>query len=92
MDECATRCVRDAVTNAANYGISSVAVEVDWREDPFTISIRNGHGPPNRLPDRAFGSGAGLGRILLNVIEAGGTMNLHVDDTASVLRLALPRR
>lgn len=91
MDECATRCIRETVTNAGDYGVSAVAVEVDWREDPLKITIQNRHGPSIRVPDRAIGTGVELGSILLRVVGVGGALTLHTDDEISVLQLTIPR-
>lgn len=91
IDECATRCVREAVTNAAKYGVSQVAIEVDWREDPFTITFQNVRGR-DRLPDRSLRGGIGLGSILLHVTGVGGNVTLSTNEEIFTLVLTIPRR
>lgn len=91
LDECATRCVREAVSNAAKYGVSSVSIEVDWREDPFSMVIRNSRSR-GRLPDPSLRGGVGLSVIMHLVTEVGGSVSLETDAESFTLRLLLPRR
>ena len=90
VDRCAARCVREAVTNAAKYGVEVVEVEVDWRPNPFIIRVRNANGP-RELVDPSMSGGLGLGGIITKVAEVGGAVRLESESDVFTLELRLPR-
>lgn len=90
VQECAALCIREAVTNAAKYGVSHTEIGIDWRDDPILITVRNANGD-RQLPDASLRGGMGLGGIIDRVTSLGGGVGLDAEADVFTLRLRLPR-
>lgn len=90
VQECAALCIREAVTNAAKYGVSQTEIGIDWRDDPILITVRNANGE-RQLPDTSMRGGLGLGGIIDRVTSLGGSVSLDAEADVFTLRLQLPR-
>lgn len=91
VQECAAHCIREAVTNAAKYGVSRTEIGIDWRDDPIVITVRNANGV-RQLPDPSLRGGLGLGGIIDRVTALGGAVGLEARADVFTLRVRLPRR
>lgn len=90
VQECAAHCIREAVTNAAKYGVAQIEIGIDWRDDPIVVTVRNANGA-RQLPDPSLRGGLGLGGIIERVTSIGGGVGLEAKADAFTLRLRLPR-
>lgn len=94
VEECASRCLIIAVSNAARHNAARVRVQIDWRTDPVTFEIVN---PAPVLIDQrtdqvdpAVSSGVGVGSIIHRVTGLGGEVRLHSDAETFRLEFLLP--
>lgn len=91
VEECAIRCMTEAITNAAKYGVTLVDVEVDWREDPVVVAIHNINATtPAVTFDPAMRGGVGLGSIIERINAVGGAFRLESGGNEFRLELHLP--
>lgn len=89
VEECAIRCLTEAITNAAKYGVTLVEVEIDWRSDPVVVRIHNANGV-HHGSDPAMRGGVGLGSIIQRIGTVGGAVHLESDPEEFRLELRLP--
>lgn len=90
VQECAALCIREAVMNAAKYGVNRTEIGIDWRDDPILITVRNANGDRQVL-DPSLRGGMGLGGIIDRVTSLGGAVGLDAEVDVFTLRLRLPR-